>query len=470
MLTDDDCRMLTDAAETLEDADQAIRDATGPGCEPMTMARALRAIVDRPAPHSPPMPGTGAPRDPSRIDPILSRLRAAWHRSPDLRLGQLIVGSIPIGHIDRADAIRRLFNAECHEFGASGAPVEWPAPPAAQPPPVLDLDALVEAERAMAAGLSVEAGSVPLGDTGDYDAYVHIVGRDGRVLVYMNSPEADRSLDLARGIVALRNAAPHLIAEARAAVALRVAVEEREADMHMRIRAGYDKAVADAWRAEVAKRDSEIARLTAELAAARAVSPDVEAAIDARDAEWQNQIATFHEGFDGDGCESGDPIDWTLSALGQAKCTVEDAVGDFIEGHAKRLCDAAGGVWHDEYDSWASQVHDVLNHLRADADGTVIDGRASRPATVGGLLATEADALLCRWYTAKQAAIEAFVDLENLRRPDPDDSWAGGIGRHDPMPGAEKRAADTKERLVAVTNEVIAAMTRGPIVEVPDVR
>ena len=82
-------------------------------------------------------------RDPNRIDPILSRLRAAWHRSPDLRLGQLIVGSIPIGHLDRADAIRRLFNAECHEFGAAGAPVEWPAPStAAQPPPVLDLDAL----------------------------------------------------------------------------------------------------------------------------------------------------------------------------------------------------------------------------------------------------------------------------------------------------------------------------------------
>jgi hypothetical protein len=29
--------------------------------------------------------------------------------------------------------------------------------------------------------------------------------------------------------------------------------EEREADMHLRIRQGYDKAVADCWRAEVAK-------------------------------------------------------------------------------------------------------------------------------------------------------------------------------------------------------------------------
>ena len=96
-------------------------------------------------------------RDPNRIDPILSRLRAAWRRSPDLRLGQLIVGSIPIGHLDRADAIRRLFNAECHEFGASGAPVEWPAPSTAQPPPVLDLDAL---EGRMRDGFGVHSDDV----------------------------------------------------------------------------------------------------------------------------------------------------------------------------------------------------------------------------------------------------------------------------------------------------------------------
>jgi len=33
---------------------------------------------------------------------------------------------------------------------------------------------------------------------------------------------------------------------------LRTALEEREADMHMRIRQGYDKTVADCWRAKVA--------------------------------------------------------------------------------------------------------------------------------------------------------------------------------------------------------------------------
>ena len=66
------------------------------------------------------------------------------------------------------------------------------------------------------------------------------------------------------------------------------------------------------------------------------------------------------------------------------------AIGDFIDGHAKRLCEQAGEHWTgdgEQLDAWAAKVHDVLNHLRADADGAVIDGRASQTATVGGLLA-----------------------------------------------------------------------------------
>lgn len=174
-------------------------------------------------------------RDPNRIDPILSRLRAAWQRSPDLRLGQLIVGSIPIGHLDRADAIRRLFNAECHEFGAAGAPVEWPAPPtAAQPPPALDLDALAEAERAMTVGpwrwgdwgatfgrfesrsrYTLEhAPAYPIDACAIREKHHEAV----RILTITDDAASESN---AAGIVALRNAAPHLIAEARAAVALR---------------------------------------------------------------------------------------------------------------------------------------------------------------------------------------------------------------------------------------------------------
>ena len=209
------------------------------------------AIVDRPAPHSPPMPGTGAPRDPARIDPILARLRAAWHRSPDLRLGQLIVGSIPIGHLDRADAIRRLFNAECHEFGAAGAPVEWPAPPTAiptnrfdcakcgqavkadedgccatcgrdctivvdgaQPPPVLDLDA---AEKRAAGFRGVFR--VMSYDSGDEFLEYIADGSDDDDPTEIAQFSVDDQAQ--RAIADTLNAAPHLIAEARAAVALR---------------------------------------------------------------------------------------------------------------------------------------------------------------------------------------------------------------------------------------------------------
>ena len=118
-------------------------------------------------------------------------------------------------------------------------------------PPALDLDAVEAAERAMTAGPWEASGC----------SFRHgIVQRGGNGFAHGFQDDAPCSFDVgaanAAGIVALRNAAPALIAEVRA---LRAAAEEREADMHARIRAGYDKTVADAWRAEVAKRDAAIA-------------------------------------------------------------------------------------------------------------------------------------------------------------------------------------------------------------------
>ena len=88
-------------------------------------------------------------RDPNRIDPILARLRAAWIASPDLRLGQLLACSLAIGGAE--DKFARLFNAECPEFGAVNAPIEWPPvdrpAPTPTPAPGLDLDAVERAER-----------------------------------------------------------------------------------------------------------------------------------------------------------------------------------------------------------------------------------------------------------------------------------------------------------------------------------
>lgn len=46
--------------------------------------------------------------------------------------------------------------------------------------------------------------------------------------------------------------------------ALEAALEEREADMHARIRAGYDKTVADLWRAKLAEVEAQRDTLRAE--------------------------------------------------------------------------------------------------------------------------------------------------------------------------------------------------------------
>ena len=135
--------------------------------------------------------------------------------------------------------------------------VDRPAP-TPTPAPGLDLDAVERAERAMTPGPwrhgSVERHHVFCSE-GDRSL---LCPEAGRVLLRMNEHFPHDSN--AAGIVALRNAAPALIAEVRR---LRALVDEREGDMHARIRAGYDKTVADAWRAEVAKRDAEIADLRA---------------------------------------------------------------------------------------------------------------------------------------------------------------------------------------------------------------
>ena len=56
-------------------------------------------------------------RNPTRIDEILSALRAAWEESPDLRLGQLIVNAVrptdpcpEVFHARDEDLLRRLMD------------------------------------------------------------------------------------------------------------------------------------------------------------------------------------------------------------------------------------------------------------------------------------------------------------------------------------------------------------------------
>jgi thymidylate kinase len=69
------------------------------------------------------------------------------------------------------------------------------------------------------------------------------------------------------------------VAEADLRVALRerdearAALEEREGDMHVRIREGYDKTVADSWRAHCAKIEAERDEAMKRAAAARERGP-----------------------------------------------------------------------------------------------------------------------------------------------------------------------------------------------------
>jgi hypothetical protein len=63
---------------------------------------------------------------------------------------------------------------------------------------------------------------------------------------------------------------------------LKTALDEKEADMHLRIRQGYDKTVADSWRSHCARIEQErdaarvqVERLTDDLALARQVSGEL---------------------------------------------------------------------------------------------------------------------------------------------------------------------------------------------------
>lgn len=53
-------------------------------------------------------------RDPARIDRVIELLRAAWHASPDLRLGQLIsnLTSDDPEIVSDEDIIRAMWNRE----------------------------------------------------------------------------------------------------------------------------------------------------------------------------------------------------------------------------------------------------------------------------------------------------------------------------------------------------------------------
>lgn len=384
------------------------------------------AIVDRPSPserdailddllhHHEDHGGYRDPRDTARIDPILGRLRAAWVARPDQRLGQLLVNSLRMPPVDPTPFMR-LYNAECAEFGAAGAPIEWPTPSPAQPPPVLDLDALAEAERAMTqAPWSVDAGAVPMGDTGDYDHYIRIPAAG----VYMEWPELDSGNVNARGIAALRNAAPYLIPEARAAVALRGEIAaycrlttdvtntinaalgsdaRLGAEIHhevVRIVGSLREKLADAKRL-----GTEVTRLTAELTemSARAREADAACAIlGATNGETLIRAAQRVT-------VEARMVAVELAAVHAVPPDVEAAIV-VLESTAL----TEGGIHVTERDT--CRLANGRNSLRAAIARAISDATAaSQPATVGGMLATAPVGSIVEWRGDDGAWIRCVV-------------------------------------------------------------
>ena len=61
----------------------------------------------------------------------------------------------------------------------------------------------------------------------------------------------------------------------------------------------------------------------------------LEKALEQRDIEWQEHLAYLHEGFSGDGCESGDPRDWTAAAISMRINRMQDRIDELEEDRAR---------------------------------------------------------------------------------------------------------------------------------------
>ena len=150
------------------------------------------------------------------------------------------------------------------------------------------------------------------------------------------------------------------LAEAHVEIArLTKALDEREADMHMRIRAGYDKTVADAWRAEVEKRDAEIARLTAELGAARAVTAGVCRYLDCAASDLLAVVTSLYE-TRARAISDATAARGTVGGLLATAC--EGEIVEFDEGSWWMQITVFGSIarWrvHDADDGWHPYVDD----------------------------------------------------------------------------------------------------------------
>lgn len=288
--------------------------------------------------------------------------------------------------------------------------------------------------------------------------HLAVVSGSGRPRIVASLASASDAVDDtpedAAAIVALRNAAPAIAAaveeleDARAEIAsareqldrLRSAVDEREGDMHMRIRAGYDKTVADAWRAAVAKRDAEIAALNRQVCrlvsgheidgdrlcqhhgadvAALALLSDERAAhaetsrdLDALLTALGAQVTPGGQTFDA--CHARRVADGLrlareLVADREVPADVEAAIRALVDGvHfcALEIDDPKAAEGSPGFPGWPDMGSPMVANLRAaiaaEIERARAEGRAESPAappTVGGLLATAPIGAFVEWLS-----------------------------------------------------------------------
>ena len=187
---------------------------------------------------------------------------------------------------------------------------------------------------------------------------------------------------------------------------------------------------------------AEIARLTAELAAARAVPADVEEAIDAYEARVTSLVTSMTGRAADDAADVDVARNNLRAAIARAISEAQAAaVSDFIDGHAKRLCEQAGESWEAERTKlgcWPGAVREVLDMLFATPAGLIVDGRsrqaerarAATPSTVGGLLAAapvgaivEADGGCAAWEQARVTVDDDGMEIPWRRRWMASKSW-----------------------------------------------
>lgn len=145
------------------------------------------------------------------------------------------------------------------------------------------------------------------------------------------------------------------------------------AESHVSARVGHLLDVVAARDATLAELRGEIERWSGCAATLRAeihkLTGDLARATEDRDAEWQRRLMPLHVGYDGDGCDSGDPIDWSLAAIGIAQTRSEDERAELRADLARVTMerDDSRGSW----DRVASNVNALLLSLGLDCNGSM---------------------------------------------------------------------------------------------------